>query len=220
MKLYSKITQTNLRTNLKITLPKLIHQQQQWKEYRGTQACLIVWKVSRYMGDKCEVRSAMGDPIEKASSSSNDGGDAFYAASCVHCECPWARVGCVRCAPLSKTATLNEWVCLSLGGFHVWRPQRRGEGVQKWGKFSVKQYIFCRQTGGGEGVKKSLDYVNVIYGRPLIAISCVEQHKQNVNKDGEAEFIYCPIVNQPWWRHLGKWSEWPAACKWESQHEI
>ena len=61
MKLYSKITQTNLRTNLKITLPKLIHQQQQWKEYRGTQACLIVWKVSRYMGDKCEVRSAKCD---------------------------------------------------------------------------------------------------------------------------------------------------------------
>ena len=38
---------------------------------------------------------------------------------------------------------------LDVRGFHIWRPNRRGEGVKKYPKFADRQCRFCGQRGDG-----------------------------------------------------------------------
>ena len=48
------------------------------------------------------------------------------------------------------------------------KPAQKGEGVKKCTNLADKQYRFCRQRGGG--VKKSKNFVDFIYGSPLMII--------------------------------------------------
>ena len=45
--------------------------------------------------------------------------------------------------PLDLAFLIEYW-----GGFHIWRPNRRGRGFKKDGKFADKQYRFWGKRGG------------------------------------------------------------------------
>ena len=91
--------------------------------------------------------------------------------------------------------TVPKMCCFRLrsGGFHIWRPRRRG--VNKYHKFADTPFRFFGQRGWGGKIKNK--FVDVVYGRPLSSSTA-----KKLSIDGSVVSSFASTIHRPSLRNL------------------